>query len=370
MVSMFYAAIMGLLWIVNLFNGTGLDEVYHVTQLARYAVIFLTVGVFILKGNFIIQRKDFTSFVFMIAVFCVSSFYNGYGFEAVEYLWVFGLVYLLSHLPFDDKAVFWTGVAYGAGGLFILYVYNYGTTLSGWNDNSIAMIGMHSFLMMLIPLSNRTSSKSKALILILGVVFAALLDSTNSRSGILFTALGVIFALNLLPRILIYGRAGRITLCLVLPLMIAAAVVGISGTAMFESLEAWSFEKFNKPIFNGRDNIWRYGFDVLFDNFWIGAGSMGLYNWHNSAVTCLTAYGAVGYCLWISSFKNILKRARGWLNDYIIQGCVVSFLILYVQQSVELGFISSKPILLPYVMLGMMLGRIRYLRRCEGFRDA
>ena len=365
MVSMFYAVIMVLLWIVNLFNGTGLDSVYHVTQNARLIVIILSIGVFLLKGNSHVASRDFFTFGLMIVSFCISSFMKGYGSQPIEYLWVFGLVYLLGHLELDEKAFFWTGLAYGVGGLFILFIYDYGTVLHGWNSNSIAMIGMYSFLIMLIPFFNKTSFRSKSLILITAIAFAYLINPTSSRSCILFSMIGALFAINAIPRKLIYGRSGRMTICLVFPLIIAIIVVLVSGTSLFESLNLWSYLRFGKPIFNGRDEFWRYGFEVLFDNFLIGAGTMNINNWHNSAMTCLSAYGTVGYFLWISSFKNILNQASWWLDDYIVQGCVVSFIVIYVQQSVELGFISANPNLIAYVILGMMLGRIRYLRNEE-----
>lgn len=92
---------------------------------------------------------------------------------------------------------------------------------------------------------------------------------------------------------------------------------------------------------------------------------MNFNNWHNSAIVCLTAYGAIGYILWIGSFNHMLNKAQAWLEDYIVQGCIVSFVVLYLQQTVELGLISQSPSILAYVILGMMFGRIKYLNRCE-----
>jgi hypothetical protein len=58
----------------------------------------------------------------------------------------------------------------------------------------------------------------------------------------------------------------------------------------------------------------------------------------------------------------MIEKARVWIKDYIIEGCIVAFLVLYVQQSVELGLFAPNPNLIPYIMLGMMLGRIGYLK--------
>ena len=41
---------------------------------------------------------------------------------------------------------------------------------------------------------------------------------------------------------------------------------------------------------------------------------------------------------------------------------MTAFLVLYVQQSVELGLMAPNPNLLPYAMLGLLLGRVNYLK--------
>lgn len=86
-----------------------------------------------------------------------------------------------------------------------------------------------------------------------------------------------------------------------------------------EFLNLWSYKQFQKPIFNGRDDIWLYGFRLLGKNPLFGTGNMNFNNWHNSAIVCLTAYGAIGYILWIGSFNHMLNKAQAWLEDYIVQ---------------------------------------------------
>jgi hypothetical protein len=374
MISILYTGIMVLLWIINLFNGTGLDTIYHVTQYAKYGVIAIAMCCILMstirQRKFSVIKTDFLIFGSMFVVFCLSSYIHGYGSQAVDYLWVFCLAYLLSRLQLDKNVFLWTGIAYGIAGLFILYTYDYGTILSGWNENSIAMIGMHSFLIMIIPFFNKSSKLSKVILLAMLYIFCVLLGPTNSRSGILFLIVGALFAVNLIPRRLVYGSRLRRVFVLAVPLLIAILVSGFSGTALHTSLNVWSQTKFHKPIFNGRDEIWQYGFTILNNHLLFGAGSMDLYNWHKSAITCLTAFGVIGYILWICSFENIFGKAVEWLDDYLVQGCMISFMVLYLQQSVELGFMSSSPNLLPYVMLGMMLGSVRYLKNTSQESEA
>lgn len=372
MSNIFLATIFGLLWVVNLINGTGLDMAYGVTEKFRLIVValfFLKIFFTGKNGSSKIEQRDFMGFAGMAVIFVLSTFLNGYGTEAFDYLWVFMLVYLLSDLHLNNRILFYISVGYCAAGLFILYIFNYSSILSGWNENSIAMLGMHSFLVFLISFFDSKSIRDKMVVVVVTIVCARMLDVTNSRSGMLFLIIGMLFAINVLPREVIYRNNQRINTFLLIPLIVAIVIIVISHTSFFPSLESWSYLKFGKPIFNGRDVIWAKGFQSLFQKPLLGNGSASLFNWHNSAVACLSGYGVLGYLCWILSFKNILLRAIEYLDDPYIQGCLVSFMVLYVQQSVELGLISKTPSILPYVMLGIMLGRAKYLKGEEWYEE-
>lgn len=363
-------AILVLLWVANLFNGTGLDSVYHVTDWIQRFTILLFITKLYCKAlklhDLPVERNSFYTFGGMAVIFILSPLVNGYGFKAgIEYLWVFCLVYLLAHLKIDEKTMFWTGLAYGIMGFAILYIYDFGSTLSGWNENSITMIGMHSYLIMLVPFFRIRRLKSKLALILSAILFSFLVVPTNSRSGILFGFFAVLLAIGVIPRKIVKKNRSITLLWLLFPLFIAIVVVIISKAGYRAALDQWSYRQFNKPIFNGRDELWVSGFNRLFSSPIFGKGNFNAANWHNSAITCLVATGIVGYAFWIASFDNILNRARKYLSDYIVTGCFVGFIVLYAQQSVELGFISGNPTWLGYILLGIMLGRVNYLRKGE-----
>lgn len=369
MQSVFYIGIISVLWVVNLFNGTGLNTVYHVTDIAKVIIVLLTVfsvcSSFQRKGDLRIKRSDFNVFGGMTLVFFASAYIQGFGAQAFDYLWVFCIIYLLSKIEINNTIMLWTGLIYGFLGAVILYIYNFGTLLKGWNENTIAMIGMHSFLILIIPFFDRTSHRSKIMLLLATGIFSYLISPTNSRSGILFLIIATLFALNIIPRNIAIGGKYCLIFLLFLPLIITSIVVLLSNSQFFNSLNVWSITTFNKPMFNGRDQIWNEGFKMLFENLLFGCGNLMTLNWHNSALHCLTAYGIVGYSFWLASFHKILYSAKKLFSDPYICGCYISFLVLWVQQSVELGFISHSPSLLPYIILGLMLGRMRFLNNEE-----
>lgn len=371
MKSIFYTGLLLLLWVVNLFNGTGLDSAYHVTDWARRIVIlWFILDVIFSSANrkiLLIGRNKLYIYGGMIILFLASPCIHGYGATGIKYVWVFCLVYLLSKLKINDRTMLWTGLIYGVLGLVILFIFDYGTALKGWNENSIAMLGMHSFLVMLVPFFREHRLRNRVFLLLAAGVFYVLVFPTDSRSGILFAFIGTMFAIGLLPKSIVSKNRFRTLICLFLPLIIAIIVVILSKSSVMDRLNIWSYQQFNKPIFNGRDLYWAQGFNLIWKKPLIGTGDFRTNYWHNSAVTCLVTTGIFGFILWIMSFLITLDQARQYLSDYIVIGCFVSFIVLYIQQSVELGFICASPSLIGYILLGLMLGRVRFLKEQKDY---
>lgn len=357
-------SVLVLLWIANLFNGTGLDSVYHVTLWTQRLTILLFLASIGCKHQMPVERKDFFIFGSMIVIFLASPAINGNGLRAgINYLWVFCLVYLLSNLIIDEKTMLWIGLIYGFLGFAILFIFDYGSTLSGWNTNSIAMIGMHSYLIMLVPFFKTQQIRNKVILISTLILFSVLVFPTDSRSSILFGILAALFAIGIIPEKTISKNNFTVFLWLMIPLIIAFFVINISKGSHMTALNLWSYQRFSKPLFNGRDELWIQGFDKLKTSPIIGIGNFNAANWHNSAITCLVATGIAGFAFWVASFGQILNKVRYYLDDYLVTGCFISFIILYTQQSVELGFISGNPTLLGYILLGLMLGRVRCIER-------
>lgn len=368
--SVLYVAIMFILWFVNLFNGTGLGQAYHTTDIARivvYALMFITV---ILKywrdRQTGVDSKDFCLFATMTLFFTVDSFIHGFGLMGPEYLWAFCLTYLIGKMPVKETPLKIVGIGYATFGLIVLYIYNFGSALSGWNPNLIAMIGLHSFLIFMIPFYHLSEMRGKIIIAIVAAVNIWLISATDSRSSMVFIAIGTLFALSILPHRVITKSNKTIIFWLLVPLFVAIITVLISKGSYMEALDEWSKGQFKKPFFNGRDKLWETGFNMLLDHPLFGNGNLSLANWHNSIVACFTAYGVPGLVLWIGSFYRLLCKGLNSIGDEskkdsIVIGCIVSVIILYVQQSVELGFISPSPNILPYLIIGIMFGRTKYL---------
>ena len=364
MKSIMYTLLMTILWILNLFNGTGLGMVYQTTEKTRSLIYIAAIFIIIMKcreHHLWVDKQDFIIFGGMAFIFIAVSMFKGNGAMGLHYLTAFLLIYCLSKLNVYEKTVKLTGLVYAAMGLGVLYIYDYGSILSGWNGNTIGMTGLYSFLFFLISFHDVNSIRSKVIVVALTLIYIYLIIPTDSRSCTWFAIIAVLFALSIFPRNIILKTDSRLYLWLLIPLLVALVVVIISQGTYMQRLDLWSLQKFKKPIFNGRDEIWENGLNVLFNNLLFGRGNLEG-NWHNCIITVLTAYGIIGSTLWVMAFQRILSRGRLWLRDSIVVGCIITFLMMYIQQSVELGLICEAPNLLPYIVLGVMLGRIKYLR--------
>ena len=364
MKSIMYTLLMTILWILNLFNGTGLGMVYQTTEKTRSLIYIAAIFIIIMKcreHHLWVDKQDFIIFGGMAFIFIAVSMFKGNGAMGLHYLTAFLLIYCLSKLNVYEKTVKLTGLVYAAMGLGVLYIYDFGSILSGWNGNTIGMTGLYSFLFFLISFHDVNSIRSKVIVVALTLIYIYLIIPTDSRSCTWFAIIAVLFALSIFPRNIILKTDSRLYLWLLIPLLVALVVVIISQGTYMQQLDLWSLQKFKKPIFNGRDEIWENGLNVLFNNLLFGRGNLEG-NWHNCIITVLTAYGIIGSTLWVMAFQRILSRGRLWLRDSIVVGCIITFLMMYIQQSVELGLICEAPNLLPYIVLGVMLGRIKYLR--------
>ncbi|MBQ7170767.1 MAG: O-antigen ligase family protein [Clostridia bacterium] len=366
-------AIVGMFWLLSLVKATGFDDAHRITDRARIVLLLITAAVIVLesKANHGVTVKKNDCFLFggMALVFLASSFLNGKGAQPLEYLYAFLVVFLISRLRLDESDFERIGFCFGLAGFAVLYIYKQTTLLDGWNENSIAMIGLFSYLVFLIPLFRVREKKTKALIAFTAIAFSYFINYTGSRSCIVFLAIALLFAIGLLDRKILYRGSGFIYIILLAPLFVAVFFVLIPSADVFRKLDMWSIVRSGKTFLNGRNILWQYGFRIFFKDPWLGCGNLMRANWHNSAVCVLTAYGALGYYFWIQSFHTLLGKARPFWDDYLIQGCICGFMVIYLQQSVELGLVSTAPDLIPYIILGMMFGRINYIRSTRSYSN-
>lgn len=364
--SVIYTGFMLFLWAVSLLNGTGLGAVYRTTEYARIllaliALLFLLHKVRKERGCYV-QNRYFFVLLPLAIIFVAVSVFNDRGMMGIDYLWVFLVVFILYNAHPSTTTLKLVGIAYAVLGLAILFTYQYTNALKGWNPNSIAMIGLFSFLTFIIPYYGARDFRSFVMLSLVGCAYGFLIWPTESRSCII----AIIIALLLSFRILSVEKALTssvgLFLSLLVPLMVAGFVAIASGSNSLAALDQLSQTHLGKPLFNGRDTTWIQGFQQLWRNPLFGSGYISSGIWHNSALACLTAYGIAGYCLWIKLFHMLLKEAEPYVKDVCVIGCMTVFMVIYWQQSVELGFFAPNPNLIPYAMLGILLGRINALR--------
>jgi len=366
MSSILYTGGMVLLWAIALLNGTGLGNTYRTTEYARNLALAVAVLVFLWntrnRRGWLVKKNYFLVLVPMVALFATISFIQGYDKAALEYLWVFLVTYIVSQTRPSHGDLYMVSIAYAVLGLAILFIWNYMTALDGWNPNSIAMIGLFSYLVFTIPFYGIRNVKSMIMISLVGAAYVFLLWPTDSRSCSIAIVLDLLIVFRVIPIEKMLKSKGLTYLALHIPLLVALFGCLLAATADMGALNAWSLDEFGKTLFSGREETWKKALTTISEKLLFGTGYVDIGIYHNSAVACLMAYGVVGYSFWIGLFAIMLKDVLPWRKDVCIAGAVSAFFVIFWQQSVELGMFAASPNLIPYAVLGMMLARAETLK--------
>lgn len=352
-------------WLISLLNQSGWASITKFPDKVNLGVLVLSVYYYLRRPE---TRLDISSkLVFgIILTFIVIPYLTVNSLEGASYLISFLIVYVVSQFKITETVVKYTAYIIGILGLGVLYDYTRGGFFAGWNDNAMSMVGLFSFIYFTIYLIQEKGTKLFWIFNIVTVIYIAMLQKCDCRSGILFSMLTVVAIIfNHISEKYLQRKNIRF-LILNFPLIIALIVIHIAASPYFLQLNRWSYEKFQKPIFNGRDELWNLGLMYMAESDYLGVGKF-YWNYHNSAIGALAVFGIVGYICWIKFFSSNLKHLQDYLSDNIVFGCMLAFVLIFMQQAFDLGFISPIPQLLPYAILGMGLGRVRYLKENEEY---
>ena len=348
------------IWIISFISPSGFAQAHHLPELIDKLLLFVSVILYFKSRKGVFQLKGLLIFGIILS-FILIPLIAYHSWEGASYLVSILIIYCFSKIRFANFEIKYSALIIGALGLGVLAIYCFSNTLSGWNDNAIAMTGLFSFLYYAIYLHTLPKKSWKFLLYnVVTILYAYLLLKTDCRSAALFLIISLITILFQNKTLNIIKKRHFNILLINLPLLIALLVILLSQTGLYQELNHWSIAKFNKEIFNGRDIIWMSSLETLIQTYWLGIGEFRI-NYHNSAMACLAVFGIIGYLSWTRLFISILKFLKQYIFDPVIFGCITSFCLIFAQQSVDLGFITSHPNMLPYLILGLAYGRIKYI---------
>lgn len=356
-----------LVWVFSIVNTSGIGIAYDTQEKTNDIIIiwFLYVS---LKSNQKLKlggKYASLSFFTLLSFVVLPLLWAG-SWEGFTYLLMIPLVYSFSQQKISKVDIQLSGYIIAALGIFTLLVYSRTEVLSGWNDNQIAMIGLFSYLYYAISLFGKISFKKKPIGIALSIIYIVLLtQNTESRSIAFFIVLSLLFAyFGQFTRNVVNKKRYFVFIALSIPLVVAVIIAFFSQFEIFQIFNRWSEQNYGKPAFNGRDKLWLYTFKHLSDTYYIGDGKF-LINHHNSAMAALGVFGIIGYFCWYKLLTIPVRRMTRYVSDDIVLGCLMAFLLIFWQQSFDLGFISASPNMIPYVILGLGLSRIKTLRLYE-----
>ncbi len=355
----FLIAVCGLLWLVGFTYSTGFGETYNVLDTTKYLVTIVFLSILFFRSE---SFRIHIGGVLAILAILYIGFYNETqnGNSIIDYIWVWFLIPIISLFSVRKNQMRLIGFIYGIASTAVLLIGNVTDIFKGWDGNSVSLVQFFSYTIFMSVFVDVKDKKNVRNIVIFSVIYFYLLNTFNSRSAILFSIVMLLCALSVIP-LRKWLSKEIILIILLLPLIIALFVTSINDLLFIKDLNDWSIRTFNKTIFNGRDMFWENGFKDWWESPFVGNGNFFYSNYHNSAITTLVAVGGIGYSLLIAATYKILKKGLVWMDDSVVYGLTTSFLIIWMQQSVEQGLISSKPNVIPYLILGLLYARVNTL---------
>ncbi len=373
--SILFIALIGIMGAISFINNSGYGVMIKSSDITAYALCGATI-ILVLKNLSKTSKINGNKMFFWISavvVFYVMPYLKGYGMDGFRFLTYFLCTFVVSKLCFDEVNFRWLSICYGILTVIILGVCSFGDLLKGWNPNSLAIQAFQMLAIFCIGYDTDFKKKrlkkgilsanlSKIIFWVLVLYAAYLSDGFDCRSvSISCIILAILMFKNEGFGNLLHNKYIRIILVLI-PCIVALVVLYSAELPFVADLDAWSRQQFRKPIFNGRDEIWSYGIKWLQANPLFGKGNINYGNWHNNAVGCLASFGLLGYFIFVKNLYNILSKASLYMNDIYVRKAVIVFFITYFQQSFENTLVQSGLMILhPYMMLGIILGRIAYL---------
>lgn len=347
-------------WIFSVVNTSGFGIIYKTPEKTNYVIILWFLLVMSRsRQKLILGGENASLSFFTILSFIIIPLISANSWDGFTYLLMIPLVYSFSQQKISQFDIQLSGYIIAGLGLFTIYIYSRTEILAGWNDNQIGMIGLFSYLYYAISLFGKTSIRKMSIGVTISVLYVTLLTQyTESRSIALFViiALGMAYFGEFTRKLT--KKKKFVFFSLSVPLLVAIAILLFPQLEIFKTFDRWSELNYGKSAFNGRDKLWTYTFQNLSKTYYCGDGKF-LINHHNSAMAALGVFGVIGYLCWYKLLAKPVRKMTFYVSDDIVFGCLMSFLLIFWQQSFDLGFISASPNMIPYVILGVGLGRIK-----------
>lgn len=353
-----------LAWSFSLINTSGLGITYDTPTKTNVFIFIWFLFLIISRKNILLKVIKTNSLLifFTIISFILLPFLKANSWEGFTYLMMVPMVYCFSEQKVTAKALRMSGFIVAGLGLFVLYVYKNTDILSGWNDNHISMIGLFSYVYYSISLYGNMSGRKLTIGIAISLMYIFMLNSTDSRSSIIFIIISIITAYNGNWFRWLLERKIFMFIALNIPIIITLVSILFPNLFIFEYFEKWSLDNFDKEGLNGRDTLWLEAYNRLFDSYFIGEGKFTM-NHHNCGIAVLSVFGVIGYICWYKILAKLIQFMLRHVGDSLMLGFISSFLLIFFQQSFELGLVSPSPNMIPYMILGLGIARIKRLNK-------
>jgi len=319
---------------------------------ARHVVVFVgSIFYYILALRRIMTvKKSFVFFVQFMLLVCVILFdilitVKQYNYEvfysALNLLSLFILLSSKNTVRFTKRAFNWLfwGTLVLSGMAVLLSYSSVAYFFEDGRKNGFLVLGMTNPNVTGLMLSGLVNillifyaGKGKTIKFVLLIVIALLMNllvRTGCRSAIICSVLVICYAL--------FFKEKRFPWWFVLvPIIIS--ILFVPTYLSFSSARTQMITVLGKPLFSGRDFVYRENLALLTNNFYWLFGNYGmakLSNAHNAPLCILCSFGLVGTSVVYWNYGKRLIQINVNASSYYSRMCIACLMSLFIQSSME-----------------------------------
>ena len=350
-------------WGFALVNDSGLGKLFYTEEKMNWLIVICSIYLWGIRKRTFIPKMRIDIVLCFLLFFIFIPYFISNGWDGATYLISFLTIFCFSNINISSRELTVSSLVIGFLGIGLITVYQKTGILSGWNDNSIAMLTLFSYIYFSIFFNSVKGYYARLLCLIVSLVYYIMILGTESRGAALFMSLSILLMLTKNYTWEMLKKNKVRFLVIHFPLIIAVMTVWISEQSWFPELDRLYQIEHTKPIFNGRDRIWGNVFNQMME-YPFGVADYNV-NHNNSEIACIGLFGIIGNNISCNIFQRHLSKMSEHLYDSIVYACMCAFIVIFIQQSTELGFIRPCPNMMPYMILGLGLGRVRWYEEHE-----
>lgn len=183
-------------WGFALVNDSGLGKLFYTEEKMNWLIVICSIYLWGIRKRTFIPKMRIDIVLCFLLFFIFIPYFISNGWDGATYLISFLTIFCFSNINISSRELTVSSLVIGFLGIGLITVYQKTGILSGWNDNSIAMLTLFSYIYFSIFFNSVKGYYARLLCLIVSLVYYIMILGTESRGAALFMSLSILLMLT------------------------------------------------------------------------------------------------------------------------------------------------------------------------------